>query len=75
MNWLSLIGALMKLAASLAALFRDRALAADGEARGRAASDAEHARAAEARGRAMRDISARAPARAEIDKRLEEGSA
>ena len=75
MNWLSLIGALMKLAASLAAFFRDRALAAAGEARGRAASDAEHARAADARGRAMRDIAARPLARKEIDKRLEEGSA
>lgn len=75
MNWLSLIAALAKLATALADALRDWKLLAAGEARGRAASDADHARTAEKRGRAMREIAARPPARADIDKRLEEGSA
>ena len=75
MKWLSLIGALAKLVTAIASTLRDWKLLAAGEARGRAASDAGHARAAEEHGRAMREIAARPPARADIDKRLEEGSA
>jgi hypothetical protein len=46
-----------------------------GEARGRASSDADHAGTAAAQGERMREIAGRPPARNEIDKRLEEGSA
>lgn len=74
MNWLALIGALVKLAASLAAALRDRALVAVGAARGRAASDADHARAAAARAAEMRAIADKPPSRADVQRRLEEGS-
>ncbi|MEX0590130.1 MAG: hypothetical protein WD207_03490 [Xanthobacteraceae bacterium] len=75
MNWLALIGALAKLFAAVSSTIRDWKLIAAGEARGRAESDADHARAAAERGEAMRQIAGKPPARAEIDKRLEEGSA
>jgi hypothetical protein len=75
MNWLSLLAALAKLVSTIAGALRDRALTRAGEARGRAESDADHAREAEARGQAMRQIADRPPPRAEIDKRLEEGTA
>ena len=75
MNWLSLAGALLKLAASVAGWLREKKLVAAGEAKGRASSDADHARTAAAQGERMREIAGRPPARNEIDKRLEEGSA
>lgn len=75
MNWLALFTALAKLAGAIASAFRDRSLIATGEARGRAASDAAHARAAAAQGERMREIAVKPPTRAEADKRLEEGSA
>lgn len=74
MNWLALLGALAKLVAAVANALRDRRLIAAGEARGRAASDADHAREAAAREEAMRQIADKPPARAEVEKRLEEGS-
>jgi hypothetical protein len=75
MSWLSLVAALARLVSAIANTLRDYGLLAAGEARGRAASDADHARAADERGTAMREIAAKPPARAEIDKRLEEGNA
>jgi hypothetical protein len=75
MNWLALAGALAKLAASLAAALRDWKLLAAGAARGRAESDADHARSAAKQGQRMREIAGRPATRNDIDKRLEEGSA
>jgi hypothetical protein len=75
MNWLSLLGAMAKLAGAIASALRDGKLLAAGEAKGRAASDADHARAAAAQGERMRTIAERRPARGEVEKRLEEGSA
>lgn len=75
MNWLALLTALAKLASAIASAFRDGSLVATGEAKGRSASDADHARAALARGEAMREIAAKPSARQDLDKRLEEGSA
>jgi len=75
MNWLALLGALVKLATAIADMLRDRGLIAAGETHGRAASDADHAREAAERGAAMREIASRPPARADVEKRLEEGSA
>ncbi len=75
MNWLSFFAALVKLVTAIANALRDRKLVAAGEASGRAASDADHARAAAERGEAMRQIAEKPPTRAELDKRLEEGNA
>jgi hypothetical protein len=75
MNWLALLSALAKLASAISSAFHDRRLIAAGEAAGRAASDADHARAAAARGADMGEIAAKPPTRQIIDKRLEEGSA
>jgi hypothetical protein len=50
-------------------------LLAAGAARGRAESDADHARTAAEQGERMRAIAGRPAARNDIDKRLEEGSA
>jgi hypothetical protein len=75
MTWLSLVAALAKFASSLSGWLRERSLVKTGEAQGRAASDADHAEAAAEHGARMREIAARPPARNEIDKRLEEGSA
>ncbi len=75
MNWLSLLAAFAKLAAALADWLRARTLLTAGEAQGRAASDAAHARAAAEQAARMRDIAASPPSRTEIEKRLEEGSA
>lgn len=75
MNWLSLIAALAKFTGAIASALRDWRLIAAGEAKGRAESDAGHAHTAAAQGDRMRDIAGRPPARKEIDKRLEQGSA
>jgi hypothetical protein len=75
MNWLALLGALLKFVTAIAGFFRDLRLLAAGEARGRAESDADHAREAADRAATMRQIAGRPPARAEIEKRLEEGKA
>ena len=75
MNWLAFLGALAKLAGAIAAAVRDWKLLAAGAARGRAESDADHARTATEHGERMREIAGRPAARKEIDKRLEEGSA
>jgi hypothetical protein len=75
MSWLSLLAALAKLAGAVVGALRDRALMTTGKGKGRAESDAEHAREAQARGVAMRRIADQPPSRAEIDKRLEEGNA
>lgn len=75
MNWLSFLGALAKLAASLVAALRDWKLLAAGMARGRAEAEADHARTAAEQGERMREIAGRPAARKEVDKRLEEGSA
>lgn len=75
MNWLALLTAIAKLAGAITSAFRDRSLLTAGEARGRAASDADHARTAAMQGARMRGIAASPPTRAEVDKRLEEGSA
>jgi hypothetical protein len=75
MNWLALLSALAKFASSFSGWLRERSLVRIGEAKGRAASDADHAEAAAEQGARMREIAARPPARNEIDKRLEEGSA
>ncbi|MCC6946961.1 MAG: hypothetical protein IT539_04255 [Bradyrhizobiaceae bacterium] len=75
MNWLALLGAILKLVTAIADTLRDWRLVATGEASGRAESDADHAREAAARGEEMRGIAARPPARTEVEKRLEEGSA
>jgi hypothetical protein len=75
MNWLALLAALSKLASAIASAFRDRSLLSAGEARGRAAADAEHARTAAEAGARMREIAVNPSPRAVVDKRLEEGSA
>jgi hypothetical protein len=75
MNWLSLLAAVVKLVAAIAAALRDRTLLSAGETKGRAQSNADHAREAEARGALMQQIADSPPPRTEIDKRLEEGSA
>ena len=75
MNWLSLITTAAKLIAVVVKFFSDRQLIESGRAEGRAASDADHARAARATGVAMQKIADQPPSRAEIEKRLEEGSA
>jgi hypothetical protein len=75
MNWLAFLGALAKLAGAIAAAVRDWRLMAAGEARGRAASDAEHAHTAAEQAERMRQIAGEPPARNDIHKRLEEGSA
>ena len=75
MNWMALIGSFVKFFAETIAAIRDWKLIAAGEARGRAASDVAHARAAAERGDEMRQIANKPPGRVEIDKRLEEGSA
>ena len=72
---MSLIGGFVKLFAEAMAAIREWKLIAVGEARGRAASDAAHARAAAERDDEMRRIAGKPPERVEIDKRLEEGSA
>jgi hypothetical protein len=74
MSWLSLLGTALRLANAIADALRERRLITAGEERGRAASNADHAREAAARGAAMRNIAAKPPSRAEIDRRLEEGS-
>jgi hypothetical protein len=75
MNWLALVGAAIKLFAALAAALRERKFLAAGRAAGRAESDTDHARAAAERDALMRQIAGKPPARTEIDKRLDEGSA
>jgi hypothetical protein len=75
MNWVTLIGGFVKFFAEAIAAIRDWKLIAAGEARGRAASDVAHARAAAERGNEMRQIANKPPGRVQIDKRLEEGSA
>ena len=75
MNWLAFLGALAKLAGAIAAAVRDWRLIAAGEAKGRAASDADHARTAAEQSERMRQIARQPPARNDIVKRLEEGSA
>lgn len=75
MSWLALFGALAKLAVAAAHWLRDKTLLAAGEARGRALSDAAHARTAAEQGRRMQEIAARPPGRVEIEQRLDEGSA
>jgi hypothetical protein len=75
MNWIALIGSVAKLFAEAVAALREWKLIAAGEARGRAASAAAHARAAAERGEEMRQIAGKPPGRVEVDKRLEEGSA
>lgn len=75
MNWAALLAALARFVAAVAGAWREWKLTAADEARGRAASDADHARAAAARGDAMRQIAEHPPARIDIEKRLEEGSA
>jgi hypothetical protein len=75
MSWIALISGLAKLFADAISAIRDWKLIGVGEARGRAASDAAHARAASERGEAMREIAGKPAERAEVDRRLEEGSA
>jgi hypothetical protein len=75
MSWIALVSGLAKLFADAVSALRDWKLIGAGEAQGRAASDAAHARAASERGEAMRQIAGNPPARAEVDRRLEEGSA
>jgi len=75
MNWLALLGALAKLLSAIATAFREHRLIAAGEASGRAASDADHARSAAARAAKMQEIAAKPVTRQNLDKRLEEGSA
>jgi hypothetical protein len=75
MNWITLIGSVAKLFADAVTMLRDWKLAAANEARGRAASDVAHARAAFERSKEMQQIASKPPGRVEIDKRLEEGSA
>jgi hypothetical protein len=75
MNWIALIGSVAKLFAEAVAALREWKLIAAGEARGRAASDAAHARATAKRCEEMRQIANKPPGRVEMDKRLEEGSA
>lgn len=75
MSWIALVSSLAKLFAEAIGAIRDWNLIGTGEARGRAASDAAHARAASEQGEAMRQIADKPAARAEVDRRLEEGSA
>lgn len=73
MNWLSLFAALARLAAEFLGWLRERALLAAGETRGRAESDAAHARVAAEQEKRMREIAAVPPTRADIERRLNEG--
>ena len=75
MNWIALLGGIAKFFAETISAIREWKLISAGEVRGRAASDAAHARVAVERGEAMRQIADKPPGRAEADKRLEEGSA
>ncbi len=75
MNWLSLITTAAKLVAAVVKFFSDRQLIESGRAEGRSESDADHARKAREAGDAMQKIADKPPSRAEIEKRLEDGSA
>jgi hypothetical protein len=72
---LSLVGAAVKLAAALAKLFSDRRLISAGEAAGRAATEQEHARAAQQAEDEMRAIADEPASRDDVLKRLDEGTA
>ncbi len=75
MNWLSFLAEAARLFSSIFNAVREWTVAALGEAKGRAASEAEHAQAAQEAGEAMEAIARKPAARNEIEKRLEEGSA
>jgi hypothetical protein len=75
MNWIALTGSVAKFLAETASALREWKLVSLGETQGRAKSDSAHARAVAERGEAMRQIADAPPGRAEIDKRLGEGSA
>lgn len=75
MNWLSFFTAAARLVASVFNALREWTVAALGRAKGRAESEADHARAAAEAGEAMQEIARHPPARKDIEKRLEEGSA
>jgi hypothetical protein len=75
MTWLSLLASLAKLAGEFIGWLRERALLSAGEIKGRAESDADHARAAAEQGERMQAIAASKPTREQSEKRLEEGNA
>jgi hypothetical protein len=73
MSWLPLFVALAKLATEFLGWLRERALLVAGESKGRADSDAAHARLAAEQAERMREIAAVPPTRADIERRLNEG--
>jgi hypothetical protein len=75
MDWVSLLASVARFFANLFSAVRDWTVAALGRAKGRAESDADHARAAAEAGEAMQEIARNPPARTHIEKRLEEGDA
>lgn len=75
MDWVSLLANAARFFANLFNAVREWTIAALGRAKGRAESDADHARAAAEAGEAMADIARHPPARQDIEKRLEEGDA
>ena len=75
MNWLSFLAEAARLFSIIFNTVREWTVAALGEAKGRAMSEAEHARAAEETGKAMEEIARNPAPREKIEKRLEEGSA
>jgi hypothetical protein len=75
MNWLSLFAALARIAAEFVGWLRERALLATGETRGRAQSEAAHARVAAEQGKRMREIASSPPSQKDVERRLDEGSA
>lgn len=75
MNWLSFLAAAARLFTSVFNAVREWTIAALGRAKGRAESEADHARAAAEAGEAMQAIARHPPARKDIEKRLEEGNA
>jgi hypothetical protein len=75
MNWIALVSSIAKLIAEAVSALREWKLISLGEAHGRAKSESAHAREATERREEMRKIADAPPGRADIEKRLGEGSA
>lgn len=75
MDWISLLANVARFFANLFSAVREWTVAALGRAKGRAESDADHARAAAEAGEAMAELARRPLTRADLEKRLEEGDA
>lgn len=75
MDWIFLLANVARFFANLFSSVREWTIAALGRAKGRAESDADHARAAAEAAEPMQQIARHPPARTDIEKRLEEGNA